>query len=85
MKKNKPIHEVEHRKLGRDNAYGIAWMNENKISIDSRITGYRYLLYLLHEHFHLKHPDWSETKVKQESSKTARFLWQMGFRWTELK
>ena len=85
MKKNKPIHEVEHRKLGRDNAYGIAWMNENKISIDSRITGYRYLLYMLHEHFHLKHPDWSETKVKKESSKTARFLWQMGFRWTELK
>ena len=85
MKKNKQIHEVEHRKLGRDNAYGIAWMNENKISIDSRITGYRYMLYLLHEHFHLKHPDWSETKVKKESSKTARFLWQMGFRWTELK
>ena len=77
-------HKVEHRKLGREQAWGIAWTTQNKISIDPSLSGYRYLLYLLHEHFHLKHPDWSETKVKKESSKTARFLWQMGFRLTEL-
>ena len=47
-------HIVEHRKLGREQAWGIAWMAENKISIDQSLTGYRYLLYLLHEHFHLK-------------------------------
>lgn len=78
-------HKVEHRKLGRENAWGLAWIEENKISIDQSLHGYRYLLYLLHEHFHLKHPDWSETKVKKESSLTARFLWKMGFRWVELK
>ena len=78
-------HKVEHRKLGREQAWGIAWMADNKISIDPTLTGYRYLLYLLHEHFHLKHPEWSETKVVKESSKTARFLWQMGFRLVELK
>ncbi len=66
-------------------AYGIAYTDENKMEIDERLRGYRYLLYLLHEHFHLKHPDWSETKVRKESSKTARFLWQMGFRLVELK
>ena len=81
----KKIHKIVHRPLGRENAYGLAWEEDNKIEIDVKITGYRYLLYLLHEHFHLKHPDWSETKVRKESSKTARFLWQCGFRWAELK
>jgi hypothetical protein len=55
------------------------------MEIDERLRGYRYMLYLLHEHFHLKHPDWSESKVVKESRKTARFMWQMGFRYVELK
>lgn len=78
-------HKVAHRKLGRENAHGLAWDDDNKIEIDIRLTGYRYLLTALHEHFHLKHPDWSENKIIKESSKTARFLWQMGFRLVELK
>jgi|TARA_R110002126_G_scaffold2898_2_gene15977 hypothetical protein len=78
-------HKVEHRKLGREKAHGLAWDEKNKIEIDIRLTGYRYLLIALHEHFHLKHPDWSETRVRKESSLTARFLWKMGFRWVELK
>jgi hypothetical protein len=81
----KKIHQVVHRKLGKERAYGIAYTDDNKLEIDSRLHGYRYMLYLLHEHFHLKHPDWSETKVSKESSKTARFMWQMGFRFVELK
>ena len=79
----KKIHKIVHRKLGKEQAYGLAHIDENKLEIDERLTGYRYLLYLLHEHFHLKHPDWSETKVRKESSKTARFLWDLGFRWVD--
>ena len=78
-------HKVVIRKLGKEQAFGIAWTSENKLEIDERLRGYNYLLYLLHEHFHLKHPDWSETKIKKESSITARFLWSMGFRLVELK
>lgn len=81
----KQIHNIIHRKLGKERAWGMAHDEDNLIEIDERIKGYRYLLYLLHEHFHLKHPDWSETKVIKESSKTARFLWECGFRWVELK
>ena len=77
------IHKVVHRKLGKEKAWGLADSNKNVIEIDERLSGYRYLLYLLHEHFHLKHPDWSETKVRKESSKTARFLWNNGFRWVD--
>lgn len=76
----KKVHKVVHRKLGKERAYGIAYTEENKMEIDSRLKGYRYLLIALHEHFHLKHPDWSETKVRKESSKTAMFLWGLGFR-----
>jgi len=81
----KQVHKIVHRKLGREQAWGQASEQENLIEIDIRLSGYRYMLYLLHEHFHLKHPDWSETKVRKESSKTARFLWELGFRLVELK
>ena len=78
-------HKVIPKKLGKEQAYGIAYTDKNKLEIDERLRGYRYLLYLLHEHFHLKHPDWSETKVRKESSKTARFIWNMNFRLVELQ
>lgn len=72
------------RKLGKERAHGIAHIGDNKIEIDHKISGYRFLLYMLHEHYHLKHNEWSETKVIMESRKTARFLWENGFRWVDL-
>ena len=84
MANKKLIHKVVHRKLGRENAYGLAWQDDNKMEIDERLIGYKYLLILLHEHYHLKHTDWSERVVDMESKKTARFLWEMGFRWCDL-
>lgn len=77
-------HKVIIRKLGREKAWGLANTDGNTIELDSSLKGYRYLLYLLHEHFHLKHPDWSETKVIKESRLTARFLWLNGFRWVDV-
>lgn len=79
----KRVHKVIHRKLGR--VWGWAHMKKNKIEIDERLKGYNYLLYMLHEHYHLQHPEWSETKVRRESSKTASFLWQNNFRWVDVK
>jgi hypothetical protein len=77
-------HKVSYKKLGQQQCWGIAYIGENKLTVDERLQGYRLLLYLLHEHFHLKHPDWSETKIRKESSLTARFLWQQKFRWVDL-
>lgn len=76
--------KVVIRKLGKERAWGMAHLGDNKIEIDHKISGYRFLLYMLHEHFHLKHPDWSETKVIEESRKTAIFLWDNNFRWVDL-
>lgn len=83
MPQKKKVHKVVHRKLGKEQAWGLADTERNLIEIDERLTGYRYLLICLHEHFHIKHPDWSETKVRREASKTARFLWDLGFRWVD--
>lgn len=76
--------KVVIRKLGQHRAWGLAHLKKNKIEIDPKITGYRFLLYMLHEHFHIKHPEWSESRIEKESSKTARFLWDNGFRWVDL-
>lgn len=77
--------KVIYRPLGKEKAHGLADITRNTIELDTRLEGYRHLLYILHEHFHIKHPDWSETKVRKESSKTARFLWDNDFRWVEIK
>jgi len=70
----KKIHRVVHRKLGRERAVGLAWKDDNKIEIDEGLKTYRYLLTMLHEHFHIRHKEWSETKILKESSLTASFL-----------
>lgn len=77
--------KVVHRKLGKEQAWGLAHIGKNKIEVDERLDTYRYLLYMLHEHFHIRHPEWSETKIKKESGATAKFLWQNNFRWCDLK
>ena len=85
MSKAKPIAMVIHRKLGKERAYGQAFNEENIVEIDSRLSGYKYLLIYIHEHLHIIHPDWSETQVKKHASKYARFIWQGGFRKVDIK
>lgn len=84
MKKLKPIAKVSSRKLGREKAWGLAHSFNKTVELDISLKGYRYLLYLIHEHLHVIHPEYSETKIKQLSSKYARFIWQSGFRKVDL-
>lgn len=72
--------KVIYKKLGRERAWGQAHLGDNTVELDERLKGYRHLLYAVHEYEHILHPDWSETRVKKESSKIAKFLWQIGFR-----
>lgn len=71
--------KIIHRKLGREKVWGFA-DSSGLIEIDSRLKGFRYMMYLIHEFMHLRHPDWSEKKVRSESHKFAKFLWKQGFR-----
>ena len=77
MKKNP---KVTIRKLGKEKSWGLAHLGSNEIELDERLKGYRFLLYLLHEFMHIRHPEWSETMVRKESSKMATLLWQQNFR-----
>lgn len=67
------------RKLGKEKSWGLAHA-DNLIELDSSLRGYRYLLYLIHEYMHIRYPDWSETKVRKESSVFARLIWKQMFR-----
>ena len=68
------------RKLGKEKVWGLAHIGDNEIELDERLKGYRFLLYLIHEFMHIRHPLWSETKVRIESSKMAKIIWEQNFR-----
>jgi hypothetical protein len=71
--------KIIHRKLGRERVWGWAH-SEGVIELDERLKGYKYLLYLIHEYMHIRHPEWSERKVRSESTKMARVIWRMKHR-----
>lgn len=68
------------RKLGKEKVWGLAHLANNEIELDERLKGYRFLLYLIHEFMHIRNPLWSETKVRIESSKMAKIIWEQQFR-----
>lgn len=76
--------KIQHRKLGKEKSWGLAHLEDNLVELDSRLTGRRHLLYLLHEILHIMHPDWSETKVVQESRILCKILWKQRYRRVEV-
>lgn len=72
--------KVTHRKLGREKVWGLAHLSFNHIELDSRLTGRRHLLYLVHEFMHIIEPEWSETKIKKVSTKVTDLLWNQKYR-----
>jgi hypothetical protein len=79
----KPKTKIVHRKLGRERSWGLAEPAIDKIQLDSRLKGYRYLLYAIHEKLHIMFPMWSETKIHKQASVLARFVWHLKFRKVE--
>jgi hypothetical protein len=76
--------KVIHRKLGKEQAWGLAHNGDNKIELDVRLKGRRHLLYLIHETMHIMFPEWSETKVVNESRKLTKVIWNQKYRRAEL-
>ena len=72
--------EVQHKKLGRQNAWGQAsdWLN--LIELDTRLIGRKHLEITIHEVMHIQNPDWSETKVKKKSKEMTKVLWLLKYR-----
>jgi hypothetical protein len=68
------------RKLGREKAYGLAHIEEKVIEIDPRQKPKTLLDTELHEFFHIRHPEWSESKVCREARAATKFLWSLKYR-----
>lgn len=76
---------VVHRKLGRENAFGQAFGHKNLVEVDPRQRARRHLRTMVHELMHKMYPEWSETKVDNDSKLIAFFLWEHGYRKVILK
>ena len=71
--------KVIHKKLGREQAHGIA-ESDGIVYIDSRLKGKKHLEILLHEVGHLQNPDDTEEEVIEKSVTLCKVLWQQGYR-----
>lgn len=71
--------KVIYKKLGREQAHGIA-ESDGIIYIDPRLRGRKELEILIHETYHLLEPEASEEKVIEKSVILTKLLWKMGYR-----
>ncbi len=76
--------KVQYRKLGREKAYGQAHIGENTIEIDTRLNKRKHLEIMIHEALHILNPEFSETKILNQSKKLARVLWEQKYRKVDL-
>ena len=72
--------KVVYRKLGRERAWGQAFLGEDTMEIDPRLGARRQLEVLCHEQVHLLFPDMSETQVDRAGKALSRMLWAQDYR-----
>lgn len=72
----KPAIKVIYRKLGKEQAHGLAYKEDRVIHIDSRLKGRELLTCLVHEIVHIQNPTWAEIKVEGHSKEMADILWE---------
>ena len=74
------VKSITHRKIKKDVARGLAFVETGEIHIDERLRGLEHLEILLHEIVHCQCPKWSELKVIGHSKEMSRLLWEQGYR-----
>ncbi len=72
--------KVNHRKLGREKAYGLAHVDEQLIEIDTRLKGRHRMEITIHEALHILYPADTEAQVVRKSKRLTKVLWDMGYR-----
>jgi hypothetical protein len=85
MRKRVP---VEERKLGREQADGLALHpafgdKETKIVIDPRLNPRQKFKITIHEALHHAYPAMSESEVKRGAAKVCDILWRRKYRLTQ--
>jgi len=69
-----PKIKVKDRKLGREKAFGLAYIDTGKIHIDPRQSSKTRLNTLLHESLHVIFPDMSESRIKTVTGRLTQVL-----------
>jgi len=72
--------KIKEKKLGRENAYGIAYQEKNLIVVDPRQDSREYMNTLIHERLHLLYPKWTEATVIRTSNALTELLWDCNYR-----
>ncbi len=72
--------EVVERPLGREKAMGLAWVEDRKVEIDSRLDSKDFLDTLIHELLHIYNPHWSETKTASTATEMTNLIWAKDYR-----
>ena len=75
----KPV-EVIERPLGREKAMGLAWVEDRKVEIDSRLNSKDFLDTLIHELLHIYNPQWPESKIASTASQMTNLIWSKDYR-----
>ena len=75
----KPV-EVIERPLGREKAMGLAWVEDRKVEIDSRLDSKDFLDTLIHELLHIYNPHWSEIKTASTANEMTDLIWAKDYR-----
>jgi len=68
--------KVTERKLGRENALGQIWLEDNHIEIDSRTKGKEKFKVMLHEFLHKAYPDMEEKEILKGERIIGNGMWK---------
>lgn len=72
--------KVSYKKLGKQNVWGLADLDNNTIEIDLRAKGKKHFEILNHEVLHLLFPKLSEGQIIEKSILLTNTLWHEGYR-----
>jgi predicted SprT family Zn-dependent metalloprotease len=61
-------------------AWGIAYLNQNKIELYDKLKGKKHLEIIIHEKLHLMFPDLDEEAIIRHSRDLCALLWKDGYR-----
>jgi hypothetical protein len=72
--------KIIERKLGRENAFGLADIEKKIIEIDPRQKPKTYFDTLIHEALHLAFPEANETRIRKATKIIRDILWTHKYR-----
>jgi hypothetical protein len=70
--------KIKYRKLGKEQAYGLA--EGNRVTIDERLKGKKHLEILLHESLHVLYKNDNEDEIIKKSILLTNTLWHENYR-----